>query len=67
MRLIDNACAEGNTLVVSFESVFDEDFVNQLAMHTPSCVLFRDADLVYDRVRISVEQVFKRLSPTIEI
>ncbi|WP_286978896.1 site-specific DNA-methyltransferase [Pseudomonas sp.] len=58
---------DGNALIACFDTGIDENFVKQLAGHTPLRVVFRDAGFASDSVKINVEQVFKLLSPVTEI
>jgi adenine-specific DNA-methyltransferase len=60
---------DGNALAACFDAHggIDETFVKELATHKPLCVVFRDAGLRDDAVKINVEQLFRLLSPATEV
>jgi adenine-specific DNA-methyltransferase len=50
-----------------FERGMTEEQVKELTGHEPLRVVFRDNGFVSDAVRINVEQIFRQLSPVIEV
>ena len=58
-----------NVLAACFDNKegVDEDFVKELAKKQPLRVVFRDSGFKSDSVKISVEQIFKLLSPSSEV
>ena len=58
---------DGDALAACFETGISEEFVKALAGRKPLRVVFRDAGFGSDSVKINVEQIFKLMSPAIEI
>lgn len=60
---------DGNALVACFDAHggVDEEFVKELAKIQPLRVVFRDAGFKDSAVKINVEQIFKLLSPEIDV
>ncbi len=60
---------DGNALAACFDGQggVDEAFVKELAKVQPLRVVFRDAGFKDSSVKINVEQIFKLLSPAIEV
>ncbi|MEN4903172.1 site-specific DNA-methyltransferase [Luteimonas sp. TWI1437] len=60
---------DGDALAACFDAHggVDEVFVKELATHKPLRVVFRDAGFKDSAVKISVEQIFKLLSPSTEV
>jgi len=60
---------DGDALAASFDAHggVDEAFVKELATHKPLRAVFRDAGFKDSAVKISVEQIFKLLSPGTEV
>ena len=56
-----------NALVACFDRGIDEALVKELTACRPVRVVFRDNGFVSDAVKINVEQIFRRLSPTTEV
>jgi adenine-specific DNA-methyltransferase len=54
-------------LAACFDVGVSEDFVKLLAKREPLRVVFRDAGLASDSVKINVEQIFKLMSPSTEV
>jgi len=58
----------GHTLLAAcFEMGIEGEFVKQLAAFKPERVVFREAGLATDAVKINVAQIFKQLSPSTTI
>lgn len=58
---------DGNALVACFDTDITEELVKELAKREPLRVVFRDNGFASDAVKINVEQIFRRLSPTTEV
>ena len=56
-----------NALAACFDSGISEDFIKELAKHSPLRAVFRDAGFASDAARINAEQIFKQLSPHTEV
>ena len=54
-------------LIACFNTDITEELVKELARYEPMRVVFRDNGFVSDAVKINVEQIFRRLSPTTEV